>query len=178
MNNILKSRTKNLYNLQYVSKFSRPIVKSTYHGTESISYLGPKIWGVQLEILKNIQNLQHFEKEIKTWKYGNSSCNILCRIFILLSKLCILFCSNIIYENFSKTQNILSLLLLYQKFFIQYIFLTSLSRFFNCSFQNYIYATFPLVDHAKESQKFSMELFRVPWNWTFYSFFFSFNSRK
>ena len=122
MNNILKSRTKKLYNLQYVSKFSRPIVKSTYHGTESISYLGPKIWGVQLEILKNIQNLQHFEKEIKTWKYGNSSCKILCRIFILLSKWCILFCSNFIYENISKTQNILSLVFLYKKFYVQYIF--------------------------------------------------------
>ena len=122
MNNILKSRTKNLYTLQYVSKFSRPIVKSTYHGTESISYLGPKIWGVQLEILKNIQNLQHFEKEIKTWKYGNSSCNIVCRIFILLSKWCILFCSNFIYENISKTQNILSLVFLYKKFYVQYIF--------------------------------------------------------
>ena len=66
MNNILKSRAKNLHNFQHVSKFSRPIFKSTYHGTESISYLGPKIWGVQPEIPQNIQNLQHFEKEIKT----------------------------------------------------------------------------------------------------------------
>ena len=42
------------------------MVKSVYHGTESISYLGPKIWDILPEKLKNIDNLEHFKKEIKT----------------------------------------------------------------------------------------------------------------
>ena len=42
-NNIFKLRAENSYNLRQVSEFSRPMVKSAYHGTESLSYLGPKI---------------------------------------------------------------------------------------------------------------------------------------
>ena len=47
-------RAENSYNLRYVSKFSRPMVKSIYHGTESILYLWPKIWDMLPEKLKNI----------------------------------------------------------------------------------------------------------------------------
>ena len=43
MNNIFKLKAESPYNLRQVSEFSRPIVKSVYLGTESISYLGPKI---------------------------------------------------------------------------------------------------------------------------------------
>ena len=42
MDNVFRLRTNNLYNLRQVSEFSRPIVKTVYHGSESISYLGPK----------------------------------------------------------------------------------------------------------------------------------------
>ena len=59
MNNIFKLRAENSYNLREVSEFSRPMVKSLYHGTESISYLGPKIWNILPEKLKNTENLKH-----------------------------------------------------------------------------------------------------------------------
>ena len=55
MNNIFKSKVENLYNLKHVSQFSRPMVKSVYHETESISYLGPEIWDMLREKLKNIE---------------------------------------------------------------------------------------------------------------------------
>ena len=32
------------YNLHHTSEFSVPNVKSNFHGTESLSYLGPKMW--------------------------------------------------------------------------------------------------------------------------------------
>ena len=57
MSNILKLKAENPYNLRHVSVFSRPMVKSVYHGTESISYLRPKIWDILPEKLKNIENL-------------------------------------------------------------------------------------------------------------------------
>ena len=66
MSNMFKLKAENSYNLRQVSEFSRPMVKSVYHGTESISYLGPKIWDILPEKLKNIDNLEHFKKEIKT----------------------------------------------------------------------------------------------------------------
>ena len=81
MNNIFKLRAENPYNLRQVSEFSRPMVKSAYDGTESISYLGPTIWNILAEKLKNVENLEHFKTEIKTWKPDNCPCR-LCKVYI------------------------------------------------------------------------------------------------
>ena len=67
---------ENSCNLRHVSEFSRLTVKSVYHGTESISYSGTKIWDILPEKLKNIENLEHFNKEIKTWKPDNCPCRL------------------------------------------------------------------------------------------------------
>ena len=48
MDNILNLKTEDPYNIRQVSKFSRLIVKTVYHGTE-IFYLGNK----NMENLKN-----------------------------------------------------------------------------------------------------------------------------
>ena len=80
MNNIFKLKAENPCNVRHVSEFSRPMVKSIYHGTESISNLGPKIWDILPE-LKNIENLEHFKKEIKTRKPDNCPCR-LCKVYI------------------------------------------------------------------------------------------------
>ena len=76
MNNIFTLKAENSYNLRQVSEFSMLMVKSVNHGTESISYLGPKIWNILPEKLKNIENLEHFKKEIKTWKSDNCPCRL------------------------------------------------------------------------------------------------------
>ena len=81
MNNIFNLKTENPYNLREVSEFFRPMVKSVYHGTESISYLGPKIWDILPEKLKNIDNLEHFKRETKIWKIDNCPCR-LCKVYI------------------------------------------------------------------------------------------------
>ena len=39
-----------------------------YHGTESISNLGPKIWDLVPRNLKEISELDKFKKAIKQWK--------------------------------------------------------------------------------------------------------------
>ena len=38
------------------------MVKSLYHGTESISYLGPNIWDILSEKLKKIEKKKILEK--------------------------------------------------------------------------------------------------------------------
>ena len=81
MNNIFKLKLENPYNLRQVSEFSRPMVKSVYHGTESISCLGPKLWDILPEKRKSVDNLEHFEKEIKTWKPDNCPSR-LCKVYI------------------------------------------------------------------------------------------------
>ena len=81
MSNMFKLKVEYSYNLRQVSEFSRPMVKSVYHGIESISLLGPKIWDLLPEKLKNIDNLEHFKKEIKTWTPVNCPCR-LCKVYI------------------------------------------------------------------------------------------------
>ena len=63
---MFKLRAENPYNLRHVSKFSRPMFKSVFHRTESISHLGAKLWEILPEKLKNIENLEHLKKKTKT----------------------------------------------------------------------------------------------------------------
>ena len=44
MHEIFKLKDQPHYNLRYSSLFSRTLVKSVYKATESLSFLGPKIW--------------------------------------------------------------------------------------------------------------------------------------
>ena len=81
MDNVFKLRTENRYSLRQISEFSRPIVKTVYRGTESLSYLGPKIWDILPEKLRNMDNLERFKKEIKTWRNDNFPCR-LCKVYI------------------------------------------------------------------------------------------------
>ena len=81
MNNIFKLREENPYKLRSVSEFSRPMINGVYHGTESISFLGPKIRDILPEKLKNIETLEVFKKEIKIWKPDTCPCR-LCKVFL------------------------------------------------------------------------------------------------
>ena len=45
-------------------KCLRPLVKSVYHGSESISFLGPKIWNMLLDDCKDIDNLNTFKNKV------------------------------------------------------------------------------------------------------------------
>ena len=59
------------YNLRHASDFSAPNVKSTFHGTESLSYVGSKIWDLVSKELKELSSLSAFKKAIKKWKPQN-----------------------------------------------------------------------------------------------------------
>ena len=59
---------RNPYNLRQDSQFSRPRINTVYHGTESISNLGSKMWDLVPKNLKEISELHKFKKVIKEWK--------------------------------------------------------------------------------------------------------------
>ena len=80
MKNIFKLRAEKLYNLRHVFEFYRPMVRSVHHGIETISYVGPKLWDIMPEKLKNIENLEHFKREIKRLKTDNCQCR-LCKAY-------------------------------------------------------------------------------------------------
>ena len=62
MNEIFEVRNKHHKNLRQNSQFSWPLVKSAYHGTESLSYLGPKVWDTLPNIYKIIYGIDKFKK--------------------------------------------------------------------------------------------------------------------
>ena len=58
---IFKERTNNRYNLRNRNDFVIPRVHTVYHGTESITYLGPKIWDIVPEEIKQKKSLNSFK---------------------------------------------------------------------------------------------------------------------
>ena len=74
VNDIFTQKDNGRYNLRQISEFSRPRVKSVYHGKESVSFLGPKIWDMLPEDCKDIDNLNTFKTKVKKWKFENCPC--------------------------------------------------------------------------------------------------------
>ena len=63
--NIFTQRTQNHSSLGNASDFQIPFARTLYHGTENISYLGPKIWGIVPDEMKNAISLNSFKTQIK-----------------------------------------------------------------------------------------------------------------
>ena len=57
-------RNKHPYSLRRKAEFLQPFVNFVRYGTESILYLGPKIWGMVPNTYKNIDSLYNFKKVI------------------------------------------------------------------------------------------------------------------
>ena len=70
------------YNLRSNSNFAVPNVKSGFHGSGSITYLGPKIWDIVPLQLKELTSLNAFKKGIKKWQPNNCPCR-LCKQYVL-----------------------------------------------------------------------------------------------
>ena len=62
---IFMERTKNQHNLRNRPDFITPQVNSVFHETESISYLGPKIWDIVPKEFKYQKSLNSFKESIK-----------------------------------------------------------------------------------------------------------------
>ena len=80
LNEIFQNRTSS-YNLRTNSSFAVRPVHSVYHGTESFSFLGQKIWELVPEHVKQSESLEIFKKKIKQWVPSRCPCR-LCRIYL------------------------------------------------------------------------------------------------
>ena len=80
---ILKSVFPLKEHAQYCTKFpfkTRNITTVAY-GTETLGYLGPKIWQLLPEDIKNANNLEEFKNKIKIWRPRGCPCR-LCKTYI------------------------------------------------------------------------------------------------
>ena len=69
------------YNLRNDNCFKSRKVRSVYFGTESLSFLGPKIWNQVPSEIKDSENIEIFKRKIKAWSFSECPCR-LCKVFI------------------------------------------------------------------------------------------------
>ena len=70
-----------LYILHRDNTFEIRQVHSVYHGTKSLSFLGPKIWDLVALELKQLESLEVFKLKIKKWIPFECPCR-LCQTYI------------------------------------------------------------------------------------------------
>ena len=69
------------YDLRNNNSFKRRRVKSVWYGTESVSYLCPKIWDLVANEIKESESLNGFKFKIKRWAPEGCQCRI-CKIYL------------------------------------------------------------------------------------------------
>ena len=69
------------YNLRRNDTFEKHQVHSVYHGTESSSFLAPKVWDLVPVELKQSDSLYSFKLKIKNWVPFEFLCRI-CKSYI------------------------------------------------------------------------------------------------
>ena len=81
MNNVFQITESN-YNFRKKTQFKTENVKTTHYGTETISYLGPKLWKLLPSEYHNITSLGEFKSnKIKKWMPQNCPCR-LCKRYV------------------------------------------------------------------------------------------------
>ena len=80
MNDVFRIR-KNDYNTRKADEFQSHCVKRVHYGTETVSFLGPKLWSILPNEYKSIININEFKSNIKSWVPLNCPCR-LCKTYI------------------------------------------------------------------------------------------------
>ena len=88
-NGIAPEMMKNIFELQNTSynlrsscsQFRRENIKTVHYGLQSVRYLGPKIWELVPNNIKDSNSLSKFKKLIKSWKPEACPCR-LCKTYI------------------------------------------------------------------------------------------------
>ena len=62
---IFARETESQYNLRRCNDFRIPSIRTVYHGSEIISFLGPKIWNILHDEIKQPTSLNSFKKSVK-----------------------------------------------------------------------------------------------------------------
>ena len=79
MNEVFQLKESNLYCSKYLCKTRN--VRTVAYGTETITFMGPKIWSLIPDDLKEIESLDEFKRKIKFWKPDNCPCRI-CKTYV------------------------------------------------------------------------------------------------
>ena len=81
MNDVFEMKEEKPYNTRFNCDFKNRTVKTVKYGTESLSFLGPRIWNLIPPEIRNLTSLEQFKKGIKTWNTSKCPCR-LCKKFV------------------------------------------------------------------------------------------------
>ena len=81
VNELFQFREQIPYELRQRSQFQIPWVHSVFSGTESLKFLGPKVWALVPDEMKQLEILGKFRNAIKQWKTTSCPCR-LCKRYI------------------------------------------------------------------------------------------------
>ena len=81
VNESFQFRKQIAYELRKSPQFQISSVLSVFRGTEKLKSLGPKIWALMLNEMKQLESLGKFKHAIKQWKRTSCSCG-LCKKYI------------------------------------------------------------------------------------------------
>ena len=79
LRDIFKLKEENKYCSKFPFETNR--INTVYYGTETLSFIGPKIWTLIPNNLKKKSTLVEFKQNIKKWKPTNCPCR-LCKVYI------------------------------------------------------------------------------------------------
>ena len=71
----------NTYNLRNNPTFRTENIRTTYYGSETLMYRGPKVWELVPQKIKEAGNLAEFKIKIKLWKPEGCTCRM-CKVYI------------------------------------------------------------------------------------------------
>ena len=81
MNEIYTLRHQNQYSIKNWTYFDVPKVKTVNHGSESVRYLGFKIWEIITTHIKVLATIDKFKIATKKWKPESCPCR-LCKVYL------------------------------------------------------------------------------------------------
>ena len=80
INEIFVERNNN-YSLRGNNVLTRRRVNSVRYGTETVSFLAPKIWDILAKDIKDSESLDIFKRKIKKWILSECPCR-LCKTYV------------------------------------------------------------------------------------------------
>ena len=80
MQDLFKEKV-NQYDLRNKKAWEGNNIRTVIYGSETVTFMGPKIWELVPTEIKNSNNLIEFKKKIKSWKPQGCPCR-LCKTFI------------------------------------------------------------------------------------------------
>ena len=74
MKKIFQLKDKDIYHSKF--PFKSRNIRTVNYGTQSLGYLGPKIWSIIPENMKQVNSLKEFKTNIKKWKPVGCPCRL------------------------------------------------------------------------------------------------------